>query len=147
MLKIDIICTKMKNPKWKRPSQNITKMKSKIKSIVFLQKSILLTNLKENKMVEYIIKVESNNRKKKLMIDKSKRWEKLHRKRIYKRAYIMQRNHPSDIDKVMEKYILLMFRAIIKIIRAINKYLKDYIRIKKIFQLNQLAGFKTGKMS
>ena len=137
----------MKNPKWKRPSQNITKMKSKIKSIVFLQKSILLTNLKENKMVEYIIKVESNNRKKKLMIDKSKRWEKLHRKRIYKRAYIMQRNHPSDIDKVMEKYILLMFRAIIKIIRAINKYLKDYIRIKKIFQLNQLAGFKTGKMS
>lgn len=136
----------MKDPKWKKPSQNITKMKSKIISIVFLQKNILMTNLKEKKMVKYIIKVELNNRKKKLMIDKSRRWEKLHQRRIYKRAYIMQRNHPSDIDKVMEKYILLMFQAIIKIIRAINKYRRDYIQIKNLFQLNQLVGFKIGKI-
>jgi hypothetical protein len=136
----------MKDPKWKKPSQNITKMKSKIISIVFLQKNILMTNLKEKKMAKYIIKVELNNRKKKLMIDKSRRWEKLHQRRIYKRAYIMQRNHPSDIDKVMEKYILLMFQAIIKIIRAINKYRRDYIQIKILFQLNQLVGFKIGKI-
>ncbi len=147
MHKIDITCTKMKDPNWKKPSRNITKRKSKIISIVFLQKSILMINLKEKKMAEYIIKVELNNKKKNLLIDKFKRWEKLHQKRIYKRAYIMQRNHPLDIDKVMEKYILLMFQAIIKIIRAINRYLWDYIRIKNLFQLNQLVGSKTGKIS